>query len=153
MDRTQETSLVPLYKVALCLSMGAMIGPPEKPIWVHLQIDYTLIHKDQTPCTLSSDSKLKGHLHLITMLNGSLQKLIQTSISNAVRNKLKHTFFEVMPKRWRLFQMVAIETFTSKYQPSSYCSSSKLIPGFCSIRANTICHHQPKHLAKRLRLT
>ena len=28
-----------------------------------------------------------------------------------VRNKLKHPFFEVMPRQWRVFQVVAIETF------------------------------------------
>ena len=87
-----------------------MIGPPIKPI-CHLQIDHTLIHKDQTLWALSSDLKLKGCPCLFTMPNGTLQKLIRISVSYTVQNKLKHTFFEVMPRWWRVFQTVAIETF------------------------------------------
>ena len=75
--------------------MGATIGPPIKPIR-HLQIDCTLIRKDQTLWALRSDLKLKGCLHLFATLNGTLQKLIWISVSYTVRNKLKHTFFEVM---------------------------------------------------------
>src|SRR6266481_1522797 len=101
-----------MHEVTLRVCMGATIGPPEKPI-CELEIDPTLVCKDQTLGGLSSNLKLKGHLSLFAMFKGTPQKLIKRSVSSAVQSKLILTFLEDIPRQLRVFQRVTIKTVTS----------------------------------------
>ena len=71
--------------------MGAMLGPPKKPIH-DLQICPTLIHKYQSLWGLISNSKLEGCPSLCTTLEGTLGKLVKHSVSSTMQNKLKLTY-------------------------------------------------------------